>query len=99
MPGERNQLTEAEAVLRLFGVTKDGNSVSAHCRGFRPYFYVQVLSCPQSSIESWRGGQRALEQEGEGNKAHCSHVEGGFALRLAAVSPLPPVRGQLFPGL
>lgn len=27
-------------VLRLFGVTRDGNSVLAHIHGFRPYFYV-----------------------------------------------------------
>lgn len=28
------------ATLRLFGVTKRGNSVLAHVHGFRPYFYV-----------------------------------------------------------
>lgn len=27
-------------VLRLFGVTQNGNSVLAHIHGFRPYFYV-----------------------------------------------------------
>jgi DNA polymerase delta subunit 1 len=26
--------------LRLFGVTKEGNSVLAHIHGFKPYFYV-----------------------------------------------------------
>lgn len=35
-------------VLRLFGVTKRGNSVLAHVHGFRPYFYV---AAPKGFIE------------------------------------------------
>lgn len=30
--------------LRLFGVTKSGNSMLAHVHGFRPYFYVAAPS-------------------------------------------------------
>ena len=30
------------AVIRMFGVTAEGNSVVAHVHGFRPYFYVRV---------------------------------------------------------
>ena len=31
-----------ESVLRIYGVTEEGNSVLAHIHGFRPYFYVEV---------------------------------------------------------
>ncbi|KAK8958305.1 DNA polymerase delta catalytic subunit [Platanthera guangdongensis] len=31
------------AILRIFGVTKDGHSVCCHVHGFEPYFYI---SCP-----------------------------------------------------
>lgn len=31
---------QLRAVLRLYGVTRDGNSVLAHVHGFLPYFYV-----------------------------------------------------------
>lgn len=31
-----------EYVIRLFGVDKDGNSVSCHVNGFNPFFYVKI---------------------------------------------------------
>ena len=31
-----------EAVLRMYGATKEGNSVWAHIYGFKPYLYVEV---------------------------------------------------------
>ncbi|CAK9268862.1 unnamed protein product [Sphagnum jensenii] len=31
------------AVLRMFGVTQDGNSVCCHVHGFEPYFYISCL--------------------------------------------------------
>ena len=34
-------------VIRLFGVTEEGNSVSAHVHNFTAYFYAQIqCSCP-----------------------------------------------------
>lgn len=33
-------LNQQEATLRLFGVTREGNSVLAHVHGFQPYFFV-----------------------------------------------------------
>uniref|UniRef100_A0A0G4I0X9 DNA polymerase n=1 Tax=Chromera velia CCMP2878 TaxID=1169474 RepID=A0A0G4I0X9_9ALVE len=49
-PHERLKYKKAElmaandevAVLRMFGVTKSGNSVLAHIHGFFPYFFVQA---------------------------------------------------------
>ncbi|OVA06886.1 DNA-directed DNA polymerase [Macleaya cordata] len=32
------------AILRIFGVTREGHSVCCHVHGFEPYFYI---SCPQ----------------------------------------------------
>lgn len=37
-------------VLRMYGVTMDGNSVCAHLHGFRPYFYVPI-PCPEFKSE------------------------------------------------
>merc|ERR1719330_1157603 len=34
-------------VLRVFGVTEQGNSVLAHIHGFEPYFYVE---CPEETL-------------------------------------------------
>ena len=44
MPADyaRGSTEPKAAVIRLFGVTKDGNSVTAHVHGFRPYFYVRA---------------------------------------------------------
>jgi len=39
------QAPEKVPVLRMYGVTEDGNSVLAKIHGFMPYFYVQ---CPQT---------------------------------------------------
>ncbi|XP_002983728.2 DNA polymerase delta catalytic subunit isoform X2 [Selaginella moellendorffii] len=39
MPGR----TGPAAILRMFGVTQQGNSVCCHIHGFEPYFYI---SCP-----------------------------------------------------
>ena len=39
MPGPR---VGPVVVLRMYGVTADGNSVMAHVHGFTPYFYCQV---------------------------------------------------------
>jgi len=36
-------------VLRMYGVTEDGNSVMAHIWGFDPYFYV---ACPSEELAS-----------------------------------------------
>lgn len=30
------------AIIRIFGVTKAGNSVACHVHNFSPYFYVEV---------------------------------------------------------
>jgi len=40
---KQNNLQTSVPVLRMYGVTEDGNSVLAHIHGFQPYFYVP---CP-----------------------------------------------------
>ena len=51
MPADfaRGSTEPKAAVIRLFGVTKDGNSVTAHVHGFRPYFYVRAPNGFQQS--------------------------------------------------
>ncbi|XP_020588039.1 DNA polymerase delta catalytic subunit [Phalaenopsis equestris] len=47
------------AILRIFGVTKEGHSVCCHVHGFEPYFYV---SCPSGmSPDDISGFQKTLE--------------------------------------
>lgn len=41
MPGSR---IGPVPVIRLFGVTEQGNSVCCHVHGFTPYFYVSAPS-------------------------------------------------------
>jgi DNA polymerase delta subunit 1 len=46
-------------VLRMYGVTEEGNSVLAHIHGFRPYFWVP---CPEG-FEDAKVFQESLEME------------------------------------
>ncbi|CAG9819660.1 unnamed protein product [Phaedon cochleariae] len=39
MPGPQNGMVP---IIRMFGVTKSGNSVCCHVHGFSPYFYVNL---------------------------------------------------------
>lgn len=39
MPGAQ---TGRVPIMRVFGITKEGNSVCCHIHGFSPYFYVSV---------------------------------------------------------
>lgn len=45
---EESTDSSSGTTLRLFGVTKMGNSVLAHVHGFRPYFYV---AAPKGFLE------------------------------------------------
>lgn len=39
MPGNQN---DDVAIIRIFGITKEGNSVVCKVHGFMPYLYVQA---------------------------------------------------------
>lgn len=39
MPGPQSGLVP---IIRMFGVTRSGNSVCCHVHGFSPYFYVNL---------------------------------------------------------
>jgi DNA polymerase delta subunit 1 len=41
-PGMPGAQTGMVPVIRMFGVTKVGNSVCCHIHGFSPYFYVNL---------------------------------------------------------
>ncbi|XP_072396309.1 DNA polymerase delta catalytic subunit [Diabrotica undecimpunctata] len=41
-PGMPGPQTGTVPIIRLFGVTKNGNSVCCHVHGFSPYFYVNM---------------------------------------------------------
>ena len=37
-------------VIRMFGVTGDGNSVTCHVHGFQPYFFVKAVNCNEADV-------------------------------------------------
>jgi len=39
-------------VVRVFGVTREGNSVALFVHGFQPYFYIEVPGCPDAAAEA-----------------------------------------------
>lgn len=41
-PGMPGAQTGVVPIMRMFGVTKNGNSVCCHVHGFCPYFYVNL---------------------------------------------------------
>ncbi len=43
-PSSLNMGEDQTTIIRMFGVTKDQNSVMAHIYNFRPYFYARCLS-------------------------------------------------------
>ncbi len=50
VPGMPGLQASSVPILRMFGVTMEGNSVCAHLHGFLPYFYVP-LPCEQFGTE------------------------------------------------
>lgn len=46
MPGPQSGLVP---IIRMFGITKEGNNVCCYVHGFSPYFYVNVPSTFTSS--------------------------------------------------
>jgi hypothetical protein len=38
-------------IIRMFGVTGDGNSVTCHVHGFQPYFFVNASNVTRSSVD------------------------------------------------
>lgn len=68
-------------ILKMYGVTRQGNSVATFVHGFEPYFYVEVRWAPAEGgghvcVGGWGGGDML---RGEG------------ALQLAAYTlPFPP---------
>lgn len=41
-PSYLNMGSNETTIVRMFGVTQDGNSVMVHIYNFRPYFYVRA---------------------------------------------------------
>lgn len=42
MPDVVSKNNQSQAIVRIYGVTKEGNSVCCHVYGFLPYFYAPV---------------------------------------------------------
>ncbi|KAG2748452.1 hypothetical protein P692DRAFT_201790083 [Suillus brevipes Sb2] len=62
---EATDYSNGSIVLRLFGVTEDGNSVLAYVTGFLPYFYVAVpRGFDESDIDAFAD---QLNKQAQGN--------------------------------
>jgi DNA polymerase delta subunit 1 len=71
IPGPRIGST---SIIRLTGVTEDGNSVMAHIHGFVPYFYA---SCPEGLTAADCGVVReALDTVAKKNASDATAVQG-----------------------
>jgi len=42
VPGRKPQKVSSAAIVRVFGLTDAGNSVTVHVHGFQPYFYCDI---------------------------------------------------------
>ena len=61
------------AVVRMFGVTKEGNSVVAHVHGFMPYFYVRAPPNMQpQDIPGFQATLNAKVKAGLNAKDQCN---------------------------
>ena len=60
MPGSK---AEKVAVVRVFGVTKQGNSVLCKIHGFMPYFYAPAVNFKQLDCEKLRVSLNKRMQE------------------------------------
>ena len=61
IPGMPGLQSDSVPILRMYGVTMDGNSVCAHLHGFLPYFYVP-LPCEQFGAEHCKDFMDALSE-------------------------------------
>ena len=59
IPGMPGLQSGQVPILRMYGVTMEGNSVCAHLHGFLPYFYVP-LPCNQFKVEHCDDFRRSL---------------------------------------
>lgn len=56
-------------VMRMFGVTRDGNSILCHIHGFHPYFYVFTAQKPDpKKIDNFRETLNGLCKQKANNK-------------------------------
>lgn len=51
---------EVVPIIRLYGVTEEGNSVFAHVHGFVPYFYIP---CPPNFKVRWLSSSVVLQRD------------------------------------
>lgn len=82
------------AVIRMFGTTKEGNSVMVHVHGFFPYLYVRAPpSFTPAHCEAFR---QTLSSR---VKAQSSKEPLVNPVRSAASAPATPRRWRLWPRL
>ena len=61
----RNDGRSQRAIIRLYGVTENGESVLCHCVGFAPYFYCKT----------WQGFQQGQDEELLKNALNCRMLQ------------------------
>ena len=72
MPGAKSGLTP---VIRMYGVTMDGNSLLCHVHGFVPYFFVPAQSFQQTHCAQFRDAlNKAVIADMRSNKDNITQV-------------------------
>ncbi len=103
----KNNTGKETCIIRMFGITANGNSVVAHVHNFTPYFYVEVdakrvnlqpndLIEIKNMLNNWsQSGEPCVKHVELVDKASVMHYQQGLGKFLKIYTTLPKFVNQL----